>query len=82
MVDGRAPAVRDLAQRALDRLSIARLNRRRMVRAAPALLAGWQAQGLLKQAVAEPSLVGLGALGLSEFSRRKSLAWQAITGRF
>lgn len=82
LVDGRAPAVRDLAQRALDRLSIARQNRRRLVQAAPALLAGWQAQGLLKQAVAEPSLVGRGALGLSEFSRRKSLAWQAITGRF
>ena len=50
--------------------------------AAPALLAGWQAEALLRQVVADPEAVGAGRLGLSEFQRRGRLMWQAFTGRW
>ena len=50
--------------------------------AAPALLAGWQTEALLKQVVADPLLVVQGRMGQSEFSRRGGLLWQAVTGRW
>ncbi|MEI2686789.1 MAG: squalene/phytoene synthase family protein [Cypionkella sp.] len=82
LVDGRREAVRDLAARGLERLAKARQGRRVLGQAAPALLAGWQAEGLLRQVVAEPGRVADGNMGLSEFSIRGRLLWQATTGRW
>lgn len=47
--------------------------------ARPALLAGWQARGLLAQAHRSPHRVHEGILKLSEFYSRGSLLWLAIT---
>lgn len=81
LLDGRDTGIAALAQRGLDRL--ARARRSGISRSArPALLAGWQAKGLLRMAVAEPGRVGEGALQLSEFSRRGGLLLQAVTGRW
>ena len=82
LVDGRAEAVQDLAQRGLKKIAAARAGRRRLGQAAPALLAGWQAEGLLKQVAADPRVVAAGQMGLSEFSRRGRLVWQAFSGRW
>jgi 15-cis-phytoene synthase len=62
---------------------VARLDRaRKGPRGGAALLAGWQAEGLLRQVVRDPSVVADGRMGLSEFARRGTLVWQAVTGRF
>ncbi|MCA0871304.1 squalene/phytoene synthase family protein [Seohaeicola saemankumensis] len=83
LVDGTPEAVRALANRALDRLSQARLQRSAVSRdAAPALLAGWQAGAILRQAAADPGRVAAGALGTSEARKRAALMWQAATGRW
>lgn len=82
LVDGRAEAVRDLARDGLARIAQARAGRRLVGRAAPALLAGWQADAVLRMVVADPRAVGAGALDLSEFARRGRLLWQSITGRW
>ncbi len=87
LVDGRPEAVRALAQDGLARLAVARAGRRAvgqraLGQAAPGLLAGWQAEAVLRLVVADPRLVGAGALELSEFSRRGRLVWQAVTGRW
>jgi phytoene synthase len=50
--------------------------------ARPALLAGWQTQGILTLAVRQPARVGEGTLHLSEFARRGRLLLQSLTGRF
>lgn len=81
LLDGRDDGVKALAERGLARLAAARSARIAPV-AAPALLAGWQAQGLLKLAAKEPARVGAGDLYLSEFSRRGRLLWQAYTNRY
>lgn len=87
LVEGQAAAVSALAERGLARLGAARqLARRGGARALgpgrAALLAGWQAEGLLARVVADPGLVARGGMGLSEFARRGGLLWQAWTGRF
>lgn len=82
LVDGRAEAVRDLARVGLARLSKARAGRRELGQGAPALLAAWQAEGLLRQVEDDPRVVSEGAMGLSEFARRGGLAWAALTGRW
>ena len=70
--------VQDLARRGLDRLAEARAARRTVPKAvAPALLAGWQAEGLLRQVVA-----GRGSSDPSEARKRGRLLWQAFTGRW
>ncbi|WP_050526397.1 squalene/phytoene synthase family protein [Pseudorhodobacter aquimaris] len=81
LLDGRDAGIAALARRGLDRLAQARRLR---ISAAgrPAVLAGWQAQGLLRMAEKEPGRVGEGSLQLSEFARRGGLMWQAFTGRF
>lgn len=83
LVDGRAEAVRGLARQGLDRLAKAR-HRASAVPASvrPALLPGWQAEGFLKQAVADPMAVAEGRLRLSEFARRGGLLWQSLSGRY
>ncbi|NIZ12674.1 squalene/phytoene synthase family protein [Phaeobacter sp. HF9A] len=83
LLDGSSAGVRALAERGLDRLSDARRARALISPGArPALLAGWQAEAILKQARAEPQRVAAGALGVSEFRKRLSLMWQAGTGRW
>jgi hypothetical protein len=46
------------------------------------MLAGWQAEALLRLATTEPQRVAAGALHLSDFKSRGLLVWQALTGRF
>ncbi len=87
---GRAPlpdasddGIRALAGRALERLARARRRRRAVARAAaPALLAGWQAGPVLRQAWRAPARVGEGRLGQSEAGKRLSLMVRAATGRW
>jgi phytoene synthase len=82
LVDGRVEAVQELAQVGLAKLAQARAGRGVLGKAAPALLAGWQTEGLLKQVVADPRVVSEGRMGLSEFARRGGLVWQAFSGRW
>ncbi|HMS95476.1 MAG TPA: squalene/phytoene synthase family protein [Tabrizicola sp.] len=71
-------AARDLAQMGLLKLAAARTARAAVPRSAAAgLLAGWQAEPLLKQAAS-----GVHPVELSEFSRRGRLLWQAVTRRW
>ena len=68
----------DLARQGLDRLAEARAARKAVPKAiAPALLAGWQAEWLLRQVFA-----GRSSPELSEAQRRWRLIWQAFTGRW
>jgi 15-cis-phytoene synthase len=72
-----------LASEGLSRLAEARAARKTVPKdIAPALLAGWQAEPILRQALADPERVAQGTLGLSEFSRRGRLILQAFTGRW
>ena len=74
--DGVMPV--DLARRGLTRLAEARAARSALPKdATPALLAGWQTEGLLRQVVA-----GRSSPGLSEAQKRWRLMWQAFTGRW
>jgi 15-cis-phytoene synthase len=69
----------DLAQTGLERLAAARQARKTVPKEiAPALLAGWQAETVLKQVLAAPSSTA----ELSEFKRRGLLLWQAVSGRW
>jgi phytoene synthase len=69
----------DLARAGLDKLAAARRGRKSVPKEiAPALLAGWQAEAILKQVLADPS----SPPQLSEFKRRGLLLWQAISGRW
>ncbi len=68
----------ELARRGLARLAEARSARKAVPRAvAPALLAGWQTEGLLRQVV-----TGVSSPELPEATRRWRLMWQAFTGRW
>jgi phytoene/squalene synthetase len=74
-----AMSAADLAGQGLQRLAEARKARKAVPKeVAPALLAGWQTEGVLRQAVASKA----SALGLTEFQRRGGLLWQAFTGRW
>lgn len=75
--DGRAVAVRALAEQGLAKLAEAR---RGAVPKASAL-AAWQAKGLLMQVQVDPMVVAEGRMGLSEFARRGGLLWAALSGR-
>jgi phytoene/squalene synthetase len=78
--EGVAPET--LARMGLDRLQKARAMQRAIPRAtAPALLAGWQAAGLLRLAIKEPGRIAAGLLVQSEFARRGSLVKALLTGR-
>lgn len=76
-------AIAELAAAALERLARARRARARVSRrAAPALLAGWQAGAILRQARAEPGRVAAGRLGSSEARARLRLMLRAVGGRW
>jgi hypothetical protein len=71
------PPGADLARRGLDRLAAARRARKTVPKAvAPALLAGWQTEALLRRATAGQGLT------LPEAGKRGRLLWQAFTGRW
>jgi phytoene/squalene synthetase len=78
LIDGRAEAVRDLAAEGLAQLKASRGVR--VGSARPALLAGWQTGALLTQVQRDPLVVAEGRMGLSEFSKRGRLVWQALGG--
>lgn len=83
LVDGSSQAIRDLAEAGLERLARARSQRAKVSRAsAPALLVGWQAQTVLKQALRDPSRVDAGTLGQREVARRLSLMTKVMSGRW
>lgn len=72
-------AAQDVARLALAKLATARQARRLVPKEiAPAFLAGWQAESLLRQVVA----TGRCDLRLSEFQRRWRLLRQSVTGRW
>ena len=80
------PAGTDLAQLAqsgLARIKAARAARKTLPKAAaPALLAGWQAERMLQMVLRDPAAVSDGRLAPSEFQRRGGLLWQAFSGRW
>lgn len=81
LLDGSPAGVKALAQSGLDALRQARragVDRK----ARPALLAGWQAANILKQAASNPAYVAEGRLGQSEFAKKTSLLWKAGLNRF
>lgn len=83
LVDGRPEAVATLALKGLMRLQAAQKAGGQVPKSArPALLAGWQTEGLLRQALRDPAAVADGRLQLSEFARRGKLLWQSATGLF
>ena len=80
LVDGRSEGVRALAAKGLARLDAAYAGRKGVPGAA--LLAGWQTRALLKLALRDPAAVAEGRLVLPEFTKRRLLLWQVMTGRF
>tara|TARA_B110000908_G_scaffold40425_1_gene49103 strand:+ start:4908 stop:5672 length:765 start_codon:yes stop_codon:yes gene_type:complete len=79
MVDGRAEAIQELAQTALDRLIKARKSRGAVSKAArPALWPAIGAAKVLKQVIANPYVVADGAIQPA----MGNLAWVALTGRW
>src|SRR5690606_36043194 len=69
--DPRPEAIAQLAREGLSRIAASRRQRRGVPKAAlPALLAGWEADALLKQAARDPAAVVEGRLALSEAHRR------------
>ena len=81
LLDGSPAGVKALAQSGLDALRQARragVDRK----ARPALLAGWQAGALLRQAAVDPGRVAEGTLGQSEARRKLTLMARAATGRW
>lgn len=83
LLDGTIEGVQELARGALERLRCARAEGGKVSAAAGvALLACWQAEAVLKQAISEPQRVVEGALGQSEFRRRTGLMWRTALGRW
>ncbi len=81
LLDGRPQGVSKLALRGLIRLRAARTARSTIPGTAkPALLPGWQAEGLLHIAARDPGAVAANALRLPEIIKRGKLLWQATTG--
>lgn len=83
LLDGTTDGVHKLAQSALDCLRKARSNRDDIAPdARPALYAGWLAEWVLKQAIAQPERVAAGALVPGEMRQRLSLMWTVGSGRW
>ncbi len=83
LVDGRAEAIEKLAVHGLMRLRAAQARRAHIPKsAAPALLAGWRAGAILKQAARQPARVADAALGQSEFTRRGGVLVRSLRGRW
>jgi phytoene/squalene synthetase len=83
LLDGTPDGVRALAQAGLDRLQRARTNAASVsAQARPALYSGWQAEWVLRRAIAKPDRVAAGDLAQGEIRRRLSLMWTAARGRW
>ncbi|MEL7211995.1 MAG: squalene/phytoene synthase family protein [Pseudomonadota bacterium] len=83
MVDGRADAVRLLAQRGVALIREARARRAAVSAAArPAMLMGWQAEYVLRRASANPDAVRQGTLAPSPARAKLGLMIGAATGRW
>lgn len=83
LLDGTPDGLRRLAQKALDQIEQAQLDRDKISReAGSALLSGWQARGLLRQVLKAPERVAEGSLGQSEFRRRAGLIWRSSRQRW
>jgi phytoene/squalene synthetase len=83
LLDGRPETVAALAKDGLERLKRARAARAQVARAAaPAMLLGWKAEGILKRAARQPERVAAGALAGSEFSDNAGLMLRALSGRW
>jgi hypothetical protein len=83
LLDGRPETVATLATDGLARLKRARAARARVARiAAPAMLLGWKAKGILKRAASQPERVAAGALAGSEFRDNAGLMLRAFSGRW
>lgn len=83
LLDGTADGVRALAQDGLTRLARAHAGRGGVsAAAAPAMLAGWQAKAILRQAARDPARVGDSTLGQSEARKRLGLMVTSVTGRW
>jgi phytoene/squalene synthetase len=81
--DERPEAIAGLARLGLERLSRARSGRHRIsAPAGAAMLSGWQASAILRQAERDPNRVLDGSLGLGELGSRARLAWRALSGRW
>ncbi len=79
--EGVAP--QDIATAGLARLAFSRQARTSVPNAAaPALLAGWTAEPVLRLAAADPQRVMAGDLRIPEVRTRGRLLWQAVTGRW
>ncbi len=78
LLDGTPEGLRQLARRGLDRIQQAEKRRAEVSKeAGVALLSGWQAKAILRQALQEPDRIAEGRLGQSEFRRRTGLIWRA-----
>ena len=83
LLDGRPEGIRALAEDGLRRLRAARAQRAGVSRAArPAMLAAWQAGGVLKRAAAHPALVAHGALTPRPIRSALGLMRRSVTGRW
>lgn len=80
LVDDAPDAITKLATRALRRLNAARGVD--FGPAIPVLRTGWRTRAVLRRAAAEPGRVAQGTLGGAEFTRRTSLAWCTLRGRW
>ncbi|WP_158617343.1 squalene/phytoene synthase family protein [Falsigemmobacter faecalis] len=81
--EGNEAAVRRLAARGTSLLAQARAARGQVAKAAlPALLSGWQTDGILDLVRREPGRVAAGQLVVPDYKRRGSLAFRALTGRW
>ncbi len=73
----------DLARDGLAAIARARARRDRVPRtAAPALLAGWQAERVLRRVASDPAAVRPGGLEIAEAVARAGLLWRGISGRW
>ena len=76
-------ALVSLAEWALAELREVRRGRRLLPKpCTAAMLVGWQADAILRRVQKGPAAVREGRLQLSEFHRRRLLAWRALTGRW
>ena len=76
LIDGTHAGIQALAETALAKMSCTGISRK----IAPALWPGYQAKGLLRQAIAEPQRVADGALALSPFMQNWGLLRRQIFG--
>lgn len=80
LLDGRSEGIKALAKTGLDALQLVKQQSLpKTVRSA--FLPGWQAESILKKAVAQPELVALGALNDSEAAKKMRLIWKTFSGR-